>query len=63
MTEFLTTPQAARRLGISKIWLQKLAQAGRVGRKVGGRYLFTAQELEAFSKLERKVGNPNWKGK
>ena len=58
---FITRQEAAKRLKISEIWLQKLAQAGRIGQKIGGRYLFTAEEVEAFSKLERKVGNPNFR--
>ena len=58
---FITTTEAAKLLRLSRIRVIQLCAAGRLGEKIGGRYLITVEQVEAFAKLERKVGNPNIK--
>jgi len=41
----LTTDEAARRLGLSPARVQELARADEIGRKVDGRWAFTAREI------------------
>lgn len=54
----LTGADAARELGITRQRITELAQAGRLGRQVAGRYwFFTREEIETY-KNERKVGRP-----
>ena len=53
------TPQAAEILGITPTRVQQHAQKGRIGELVGGRYLFSAEELEAFKhRVKPKGGRP-----
>lgn len=59
--DLLTPKQAAEILGLSLSRVHKLAAAGRLGFKVGGRVLITRSELAEFKKLPRPVGNPNFK--
>ncbi|MDQ2830134.1 MAG: helix-turn-helix domain-containing protein [Chloroflexota bacterium] len=42
---YLTTDEAARRLELSPARVQELARAGEIGRKVDGRWAFTAREI------------------
>jgi len=42
---YLTTDEAARRLGLSPARVQELARAGEIGRKVDGRWAFTEREI------------------
>ncbi len=42
---YLTTDEAARRLDLSPARVQELARAGEIGRKVDGRWAFTAREI------------------
>lgn len=54
----LTGADAARELGITRQRVTELAQSGRLGRQVAGRYwFFTREEIEAY-KNDRKVGRP-----
>ncbi len=41
----LTTDEAAHRLGLSPARVQELARAGEIGRKIDGRWVFTAHEI------------------
>ena len=47
---------AARILGLSPPRINQLADEGRIGKMVAGRYLFTEAELLAFQKLRRPRG-------
>jgi len=59
--DLLTPKQSAEILGLSLSRVHKLAAAGRLGFKVGGRYIITRSELAKFKELPRPVGNPNFK--
>ena len=48
--------EAATILGLSKIRVKQLAQQGRIGQLVGGRYIFLREELENFAKIKRPPG-------
>lgn len=56
----LAVQEAARELGISRQRLTVIAEQGRLGRKVAGRYwIFTRAELEAFRpNIQGKAGRP-----
>lgn len=58
LDEMMTGADAARELGVTRQRVTELAQAGRLGRQVAGRYwFFTREEIEAY-KNDRKVGRP-----
>ncbi len=60
-TEFLGVPEALAVLDVNRARLYQLIKAGRLGRKLGGHYVFTRAELERY-KQERaqrpKGGRP-----
>jgi excisionase family DNA binding protein len=60
ITPVLNAKQAAEFLGVTPIWVRKLAAAGRIkADKVGGRdWIFKQAELERFAKIPRDVGPP-----
>jgi hypothetical protein len=58
MERTLGIRDAMSRLALSRPRVKQLAAAGRIGKLVAGRYLFSAQELRAFSRLPRKAGRP-----
>ena len=49
---------AARALGVSVLRVRKLARDGRIGTMLGGRWVFTTEELTAFKRIKRKTGPP-----
>ncbi len=54
----MTAADAARELGVSRQRMTELANLGRLGRRVAGRYwVFTRKEIEHY-KRQRKVGRP-----
>jgi excisionase family DNA binding protein len=53
---FMSTAEAAKRLGVTVRRVQKLCESGRLGIKVGGRYLITATQLDTYS--PGPVGRP-----
>ncbi len=59
--EFMNGQEAAAYLGISKARLYRLTRAGRIGQRIGGYWLYTKPELDAY-KQERaqrpKGGRP-----
>jgi excisionase family DNA binding protein len=57
-TKLLTTAEAADRLGISEVRIRQLCQDGRLGRKIGRDWLFTAEEVESFRRQSRPTGRP-----
>lgn len=56
---FLSSAEAAARLGIAPSRLRALARAGRLGgQKVGRDWLFAADELDRWARRSRAVGRP-----
>ncbi|MDP9316926.1 MAG: helix-turn-helix domain-containing protein [Chloroflexota bacterium] len=51
---FLNALEAAEYLGVNKQRVYELARAGRIGRRIGGYWLFTETELEAY-KAQREL--------
>ena len=64
--EYLNAVQAAKYLGVNRQRIYVLANEGRLGRQIGGYWLFTLPELDAF-KRERakrpKGGRPRSRGR
>jgi len=60
MIVYLTTRQAATRLGLSESRVRHLCQQGRLGQKIGRNWAITETELQRFARVNRQVGNPNW---
>jgi len=58
--EYLTTAQAAARLGLSESRVRHLCQQGRLGRRIGRNWAITEAEVTRFARIERTAGNPNW---
>ena len=56
LASILDVRNAAKVLGLSEVRVKQLAQQGRIGHKIAGRYLFLPQELEEFKKLKRPPG-------
>ena len=48
--DLLNAPQAAAYLGITKQRIYELANNGRIGRKIGGYWLFSRAELDDYNK-------------
>jgi len=60
VTPVLNAKQAAEFLGVTPIWVRKLAAAGRIkAEKIGGRdWIFKPADLAQFAKIPRDVGPP-----
>ena len=58
--DLVSAAEAARMLGVSRTRVLELAQAGRLGKKFGPYYLFTPEEIEAYSvaRKQNKGGRP-----
>lgn len=54
--KLMTVPEAARVLELSDVRVRQLCQEGRLGRKIGARYIIDEQEVREFSKLNRPAG-------
>lgn len=59
--ELLSIPQAAARLNLSTALLRRYCKQGRLGVKVGGRWIIAADDLDGFAKLPRPTGYPKGK--
>lgn len=59
--EFLTPQQAAKRLGLSTVRVQQFCHNGRLGQRVGSRYIIAPDDLVEFAKIPRYPGKPNKK--
>jgi len=57
-SKYLTTAEAADYLGLSEVRIRQLANAERIGQKIGRDWLFTQEELDAFANQERGPGRP-----
>ena len=59
MEEYVTLPEAARRLGITRAVLWRHVKAGRLAfERVGKWYLIAEPELERFANTPRPPGRP-----
>ncbi len=56
--ELLDVRQAAEFLKLSPQRIRQLAGDGRIGQKVGQRWVFSLGELEAFAAIPRPTGKP-----
>ena len=56
--KYLTTMEAAERLGITDRRVRKLCSEGRLGQKVGRDYLITSEDLSRFRRVNRRPGRP-----
>lgn len=54
----LTAKQVAIELDISHSLVRRYCREGRLGQKIGGRYIITSDDLEKFKQIPRKVGKP-----
>lgn len=58
---YLTTAEAAKRLGVSTGRVRQFLADGRIkARKFGRDWAIPASAVAEFAKIERKVGNPNF---
>jgi len=57
-TKYLTTAEAAERLGLSDVRVRQLCNDGRLGRKIGRDWLISEEELTAFLATNRPAGRP-----
>ena len=53
-----SVPQAAERLGVTESLVRRWCRAGKLGVKVGGRWIVTESELEQFAAVPRHPGRP-----
>ena len=54
----LSCDEAAVELGVTSIRVRQFCQEGRIGQKVGGRWVIPRDELEQFVKIPRETGRP-----
>jgi len=58
----MTTEEVAIKLGVSRAIIQRYARVGRLGKRFGSRsFIFTEKEVDEFSLVERKRGNPDFR--
>ncbi len=59
MTEIITTPQAAQRLGVTVDWINKLIRAGHLkARRIGRDWLVDAESVARYQANRRGPGRP-----
>ena len=58
MIQLLGIPQAAERLNLSTSIVRRYCRQGRLGGKVGGRWVVPSDQLEQFVKEPRPTGYP-----
>ena len=56
--ELLTMTEAARKLGMTRQGLHRLAKKGIVGRRIGPYWFFTPEELDTVRALPKTAGRP-----
>lgn len=60
--ELMTPEQAAKELGVSADRVRQFCKEGRIGQKVGGRWVIPADEVKMFQKIPRGTGRPRGNG-
>lgn len=58
VNNLLTTTEAAEQLGISPRRVAQLCSEGRLGNKLGDRWVISQEELRQFEKIPRQTGRP-----
>lgn len=56
--DVLTVEDVAKELSVSPGWVRRLAQDGKLGRKVGRQWLFTSKEVEDYKRNRKPPGRP-----
>ena len=56
--ELLSPEQAAKELRLTPRRVRQFCKQGRIGQRVGGRYVITRRELNAFLSAPRPTGRP-----
>jgi excisionase family DNA binding protein len=56
--QYLSTKDAAELLKVSQVRVRQFCQEGRIGQKVGDRYLILRDEVLQFLRKDRPVGRP-----
>ena len=59
MSDLLDIAQAADRLGISKSLARRYCREGRLGTKIGSRWIITSAQLTEFAQTPRPRGRPH----
>lgn len=54
----LSVFEASKALGVSAVRIGQFCRAGRIGQKVGGRWVISRDELRQFAKIPRNPGKP-----
>lgn len=62
-TKLLTADEVAKLLHVNASLIRRYCRQGRLGQYLYGRWLISPDELEAFKKIPRKVGNPTFGNK
>jgi len=62
MYELVDVTEAARMLGLSKARIRQFCGEGRLGFKVGSRWIFTRAEIDQFASESRPLGRPPRRG-
>ena len=57
-TRYLTTAEAAQRLGLSERRVRVLCEEGRLGVRIGRNWAITEAQLTKFDQIERRAGRP-----
>jgi excisionase family DNA binding protein len=56
--KFLSTKDAAKLLNVSQVRVRQFCQEGRIGQRVGNRYLILRDEIVDFLRKDRPKGRP-----
>ena len=56
-TIYLTTMEAAERLGVCQSRIGQFCRAGRLGQRIGRNWAITVAQCDKFSKIERLSGS------
>ena len=54
-----STAEAAEQLGITESLVRRYCREGRIGSRVGERWVISADEIRLFGKIKRTPGRPN----
>jgi len=54
----MTPEEAANYIGVSSVRIRQFCTEGRIGQKVGERWVISEDELRQFAKIPRQTGRP-----